>query len=60
LGERFQVEALIATNAATISVRIATTQKTSHQATRHLAKPISAITMQVTAMSSAIDACLVN
>jgi hypothetical protein len=46
----------ITTSAATISARAAAAPQTSQDATRHLAKPASAITKQAAAISSAIDA----
>jgi hypothetical protein len=46
----------ITTSAATTSARAAAAPQTSQDATRHLAKPASAITRQAAAISSAIDA----
>ena len=46
----------ITTSAATISATAATAPQTSHDTARHLAKPATATTRQMAAISSAIDA----
>jgi len=53
---RYHYDWPITTSAATTSARAAAAPQTSHDATRHLAKPASAIIRQAAAVSSTIDA----